>query len=115
MPAKLPEHLKTVIWEHEDGDKSIRINYDASSYAIKGFNLFGIRYRHEVCEKWITENTHVETVLENLGLANFDPEFYAEYETELIKKYNQIEGKQVKLKTKRGLSKVLSYLKKSRA
>lgn len=115
VPAKLPEHLKTVIWEHEDGDKSIRINYDASSYAIKGFNLFGIRYRHEVCEKWITENTHVETVLENLGLANFDPEFYAEYETELIKKYNQIEGKQVKLKTKRGLSKVLSYLKKSRA
>jgi len=115
VPAKLPEHLKTVIWEHPDGDKSIRINYDASSYAIKGFNLFGIRYRHEVCEKWITESTHVETVLENLGLANFDPEFYAEYEAELIKKYNQIEGKQVKLKTRRGLSKVLSYLKKSRA
>lgn len=115
VPAKLPEHLKTLIWLHPDGDKSIRINYDASSYAIRGFNLFGVRYRHEVCEKWITENTHVETVLENLGLANFDPEFYEEYESELIKKYNQVEGKQVKLKTKRGLAKVLSYLKKSRA
>ena len=115
VPAKLPEHLKTLIWLHPDGDKSIRINYDASNYAIRGFNLFGIRYRHEVCEKWITENTHVEKVLEDLGLANFDPEFYEEYESDLIKKYNLIEGKQVKLKTKRGLSKVLSYLKKSRA
>ena len=111
VPAKLPEHLKTIFWMHPDGDKSIRINYHKDDYTIKGFNLFGIRYRHEVCEKWILENTPVETVLENLGLANFDPEFYKEYDEEIVKVYNKVEGKNIKLKTKRGLSKVLSFFK----
>jgi len=111
VPAKLPEHLKTIFWMHPDGDKSIRINYHKEDYTIKGFNLFGIRYRHEVCEKWILQNTHVETVLENLGLANFDPEFYKEYDEEIVKVYNKVEGKNIKLKTKRGLSKVLSFFK----
>ena len=45
----------------------------------------GIRYRHEVCEKWLREKASVETVLQNLGIANFDPEFYKEYEAEVIK------------------------------
>jgi len=111
VPAKQPEHLNTIFWKHADGDKSIRINYHVDDYTVKGFNLFGIRYRHEVCEKWILENTHIEEVLQNLGLANFDPEFYKEYDSEIIRIYNQKEGKQVKLKTKRGLAKVLSFLK----
>ncbi len=110
VPAKLPEHLKTIFWKHSDNEKSIRINYHKDDYTIKGFNLFGIRYRHEVCEKWILENTHVETVLQNLGMANFDPEFYKEYDAEIINIYNQAEGKNITLKTKRGLSKVLSFL-----
>lgn len=110
LPAKLPEHLKTIFWKHSDNEKSIRINYHKDSYAVRGFNLFGIRYRHEVCEKWIKENTHIEQVLENLGLANFDPEFYKEYDEEIIKVYNQEENKNIQLKTKRGLAKVLSFL-----
>jgi NADPH-dependent 2,4-dienoyl-CoA reductase/sulfur reductase-like enzyme len=110
VPAKLPEHLKTIFWKHTDNEKSIRINYHKDDLTVKGFNLFGIRYRHEVCEKWILENTHIEKVLQNLGMANFDPEFYKEYDAEIIKIYNQAEGKNIKLKTKRGLAKVLSFL-----
>ena len=112
VPSKLPEHLKTIFWKHPDNEISIRINYHKEDYTVKGFNLFGIRYRHEVCEKWILENTHIEKVLQNLGMANFDPEFYAEYDEEILKIYNTIEGKNIKLKTKRGLAKVLSFLNK---
>ena len=112
VPSKLPEHLKTIFWKHPDNEKSIRINYNKDDYTIRGFNLFGVRYRHEVCEKWVKEKTHVETVLQNLGMANFDPEFYKEYDEEIIKIYNQAEGKNIKLKTKRGLTKVLSFLNK---
>ena len=112
VPAKLPEHLKTIFWKHSDNEKSIRINYHKDDHTVKGFNLFGIRYRHEVCEKWILENTPIETVLQNLGMANFDPEFYKEFDEEIIKVYNKAEGKNIKLKTKRGLAKVLSFLNK---
>lgn len=112
VPNKLPEELKTLFWKHSDNEKSIRINYSAEDGKVKGFNLMGIRYRHEVCEKWILDGAHIDTVLSNLGMANFDPEFYKEYEEELITSYNQSEGKNINLKTRRGLGKVLSFLKK---
>jgi hypothetical protein len=53
----------------------------------------GIRYRHAVCEKWIADKTNIETVIENLSLANFDPEFFDEYESAFIEMYNQKRGK----------------------
>jgi len=111
MPARWEEDTESLFWMHEDGEKSIRINYNIESKAVKGFNLFGIRYRHEVCEKWIIQKTPIERVLEDLSMANFDPEFFKEYENELLKVYNKKEGKNLSLKKKRGLSSVFSFLK----
>lgn len=111
IPAKLPEGTKSLYWEHPDGKKSIRINYEASDGRVTGFNLMGVRYRHEVCEKWITERTPIETVLQDLGLANFDPEFYRQHETALIKIYNRQSGRNLQLKQKRGLSGALRFLR----
>lgn len=102
----------TLYWEHISGKKSIRLVYDSNTGVIQGFNLMGIRYRHEVCEKWIKEATHIEAVLQNLGMANFDPEFFEEYESELLRIYNQKTGKQIQLKRRRGLSAVLRFLQK---
>lgn len=104
-------HETQIYWEHKSGKKSIRIVYDSKNGNVLGFNLMGVRYRHEVCEKWILEKTHVETVLQNLGLANFDPEFYKEYENKVIKIYNQQTGQKLALKQKRGLNAVLRFLK----
>ena len=111
VPGKLPDDMTTLYWEQSDGDKSIRINYDKAQKYVRGFNLMGVRYRHEVCEKWLAQKTPVEEVLRNLGLANFDPEFYEEYEADVIQLYNKQEGTSINLKTKRGLEKVLSFLK----
>lgn len=111
VPADMPDDMSTLYWEHDDGEKAVRINYDATDGHIRGFNLMGVRYRHEVCEKWLAQKTGIEEVLQNLGLANFDPEFYDQYETELVKTYNQKNGKQLTLKKRRGLAKALAFLK----
>lgn len=110
VPARGREGLATLYWEHPDGDKAIRINYEADGGQVRGFNLMGIRYRHEVCEKWIREAPHVEEVLTQLGLANFDPEFYEEYESAVVELYNQQSGKNLQLRQQRGLEPVLRFL-----
>jgi NAD(P)H-nitrite reductase large subunit len=110
VPAQLPEQQATVYWEHTSGKKSIRLNYHRQTGAIAGFNLMGVRYRQEVCEKWLREGTHIETVLQHLGLANFDPEFYPQHEAELVALYNRQTGKNLSLKQKRGLAGVLRFL-----
>ena len=111
--AKLLDHQETFYWEHKEGEKAIRLVYDKSSKIVEGFNLMGIRFRHEVCEKWIKDKTHIEVVLENLALANFDPEFYKQHESEVIGLYNQQTGSTLKNKQKRSLSSVFKFLKSS--
>ncbi len=111
VPARIPDYMNTVYWEHDDGKKSIRINYHKENLQVLGFNVMGVRYRHEVCEKWLAEKTSIETVLQHLGIANFDPEFYKEYDSEVVNIYNKQTGKKLKLKQKRGLSAVLNFLK----
>jgi NADPH-dependent 2,4-dienoyl-CoA reductase/sulfur reductase-like enzyme len=107
-----PENLASLYWEHAGGKKSIRLAYDQHSGAVTGFNLMGIRYRHEVCEKWLHAGTHIEEVLQNLGLANFDPEFFPQHESELVAEYNRQTGKNLVVKRKRGLPAVLQFLNK---
>ncbi len=108
---QMPEDQETLYWEHPNGQKSIRIVYERPSGKVVGFNLMGIRYRHEVCEKWIRQEATIESVLQQLGLANFDPEFFDEYEQELVQVYQRQSGRSVTLKQKRGLAGVLSFLK----
>ncbi len=111
VQADPPENHASIYWEHPDGRKSIRLVYDKEKKHILGFNLMGVRYRHEVCEKWIREKTHIEEVLQNLGVANFDPEFYDEYDEEVVLIYNQQTGRNLQLKKRRGLAGALRFLK----
>jgi len=110
IQAKAPENHASVYWEHPNGKKSIRLVFDRVSGCILGFNLMGVRYRHEVCDKWLRNGAHIEEVLQRLGLANFDPEFFPQHESELVAEYNRQTGKNISLKQKRGLSAVLRFL-----
>lgn len=112
VPANFPEELDSLYWEHTSGIKSVRIVFDKDSTAVVGFNLMGIRYRQEVCEQWILHKTPLDAVLRSLGLANFDPEFYEEYESDIIHQYNRDFDGNISLKQKRGLSGVLQFLKR---
>ena len=110
VKAKMAEGHQALYWEHDDGRKSIRIIYDESTGSIVGFNLMGVRYRHEVCEKWLREKTPIETVLQDLSLANFDPEFYSEYERDLLELFRKLSGKDLQLRKKRKWDQVFQFL-----
>ena len=94
--AQPRENESRFYWEHPEGNKCIHINYDKNTKEFIGINTFGIRMRHEIFDKWLTEKRSVEHVLEYLKDANFDPEFYAEHETAILKKYNQENNTQIK-------------------
>ncbi|TYP77251.1 NAD(P)/FAD-dependent oxidoreductase [Aquimarina intermedia] len=81
--AKPKEHEKHFHWRHSDDTKCITINYNKDSLQFIGINTFGIRLRHEVFDRWLTQKKDVYYVIENLREANFDPEFYAHYEAEI--------------------------------
>ncbi|MGB0430901.1 MAG: NAD(P)/FAD-dependent oxidoreductase, partial [Bacteroidia bacterium] len=73
-----------------NGKQAIRVVFETQSKAVIGFNLMGIRYRHEVCDKWIREKTPIEKVIKKLKKANFDPEFHNRYEKEIQKTFKAI-------------------------
>jgi len=79
----LGENEATFYWEHAGGKKSLRINYHPHRRQVLGFNAFGIRLRHEVCDRWLTDSRPVEYVVSHLHQANFDPEFYRRHEKEM--------------------------------
>jgi NADPH-dependent 2,4-dienoyl-CoA reductase/sulfur reductase-like enzyme len=109
--AHPPENHTSLYWEDNDGKKSIRIVYDKNDHTIIGFNLMGVRYRHEMCEKWIKEKAPLKEVLQNLGAANFDPEFFKQYEQQVINIYNkQNPENPISLKRKRGLKGFLELM-----
>ncbi len=100
---------KNLYWEDKDGRKSIRIVYTGTE--VIGFNLMGIRFRQDLCTQWIEEKKSIEYVLENLSEANFDPEFFKHYENEVVRLYNeQNPGRNLSLKKKTGLSKILKAI-----
>jgi NAD(P)H-nitrite reductase large subunit len=107
VPAETKHDEGSLYWEHPGGKKAVRIQYRKPDGVVKGFNFLGIRARHQVCERWIAERRTLKHVLENLGALNFDPEFFAGFETELLAQYNSEPSQQplgpLRLKTRKGL------------
>ncbi len=101
---QIPDNEEHIYWEHKNGRQSIRIAYEKGTTRVLGINLMGIRYRHEICAQWLKEGAPLKEVVKNLKKANFDPEFYKEYEDEIFNIYNsRFMNDQVKSTTKRGL------------
>ena len=87
-------------WKHPKDYKCITISFDKDSHQFIGINTFGIRMRHEIFDRWLTQNQSVEYVLEHLADANFDPEFYRLHEAEILAKFNQENNTNIILKKK---------------
>lgn len=76
-------------WKHEDDTKCITIEYENATNQFRGINTFGIRMRHEVFDRWLTEKRSAAYVIEHLKEANFDPEFYKTFEPEILESYSE--------------------------
>ncbi len=87
-------------WRHATEKLCISVSFHKESKAFLGINTFGIRMRHELFDRWLTEERDVDYVMEHLVDANFDPEFYKNYESEIVHQYNATFGKSIQSKKK---------------
>ena len=71
-------------WKHPSENYMVRLAFHPTTRLFLGINTFGIRMRHEVFDQWLNEQASIEMVMENLSKANFDPEFYTQYEPQII-------------------------------
>ncbi|AFL80189.1 NAD(P)H-nitrite reductase [Aequorivita sublithincola DSM 14238] len=76
-------------WKCSSDLRCITISYNKISNEFLGINTFGIRMKHEVFDSWLDEKRSVDYVIQNLKLANFDPEFFKKYEKEILSAYNR--------------------------
>ncbi|MDO5971855.1 FAD-dependent oxidoreductase [Flavivirga aquimarina] len=75
-------------WKHDDDTKCITVCYNTTSNEFLGINTFGIRMRHEIFDRWLTEKRDIDYVMTHLIEANFDPEFFKHFEKDILKAYN---------------------------
>ena len=75
-------------WRDSKEKICITIAFDKGTKQFLGINTFGIRMRHEIFDRWLTEERDVNYVMEYLKDANFDPEFYKQYENKIVSKFN---------------------------
>ncbi|OEK07858.1 NADH dehydrogenase [Flavivirga aquatica] len=87
--SKPREHEAHFHWKHEDNTKCITVCYNTIDNTFLGINTFGIRMRHDIFDKWLTEKRDVDYIMEHLTEANFDPEFYKTFETEILLAYKK--------------------------
>jgi NADPH-dependent 2,4-dienoyl-CoA reductase/sulfur reductase-like enzyme len=98
VSANKKENESVFYWKHPTKPISFRAVFDSETRALIGINNFGIRLRHKICDKWIKSKAPIETVLTELRDANFDPEFYSHYESQIIDQFNQENGTNLKPK-----------------
>jgi NAD(P)H-nitrite reductase large subunit len=102
------ENDRSLYWEHDDGRKSIRLVYNAASRELQGINLMGVRFRHDVADKMISEKWKLESVLTHLKALDFDPEFQPAYARKLVASYNrEFPQQRIELKPKRSLKQLI--------
>ncbi len=89
VSANKKENESIFYWKHPTKPISFRAVFDSETRALIGINNFGIRLRHKICDKWIKSKAPIETILTELRDANFDPEFYSHYESQIIDQFNQ--------------------------
>jgi len=94
------DYEKHFHWRHPKEKICITVAYHAETKEFLGINTFGIRMRHEIFNRWMTENRNVDYVMEFLRDANFDPEFYVQYESDIVSKFNSELGTSIVPKKK---------------
>ncbi|WP_350286303.1 FAD/NAD(P)-binding oxidoreductase [uncultured Croceitalea sp.] len=95
-----PDFEQHFHWRHSIDKVCVTVAFHKETQQFLGINTFGIRMRHEIFDRWLTEERSIDYVMEHLTDANFDPEFYKQYEGEITSKYNTDFGKNIKRKRK---------------
>jgi NADPH-dependent 2,4-dienoyl-CoA reductase/sulfur reductase-like enzyme len=102
VPARPVPGQSSFWWQHPGGHCGLRLHYGTeASQPLLGLNALGLRLRHAVCDGWLRAGTPVREVLEQLGAANFDPEFFPQHEPAIVAAYNAQHPEQPPLRLRR--------------
>ena len=105
---ELKENEVEFYWEHPNGEIAMHFVWDQTTHEFKGLNTFGIRLRHELFDKWLKEKASIQTVISNLRMANFDPEFYRLHENEIVAAFNKAMPLSITLKPRTWWQKLMT-------
>ncbi len=94
------DHEQHFHWRHTTEKSCVTVAFHKDTKQFLGINTFGIRMRHEVFDRWLTEQRDVNHIMEYLKDANFDPEFYKQYENDIVSKFNSEFGTNINPKKK---------------
>lgn len=89
------DHEQHFHWRHPKEKICVTIAFHKDTQQFLGINTFGIRMRHEILDRWLTEKRSIAYVMEYLKDANFDPEFFAQYEENIVSHYNSQYGTRI--------------------
>ncbi len=101
VPASLKEAQKYFHWKHHEKDIALTLAYDSTSMEFLGINCFGIRLRHAIFDKWLTQKASIHVVLKNFETALFDKEFTKNRMPEITNAFNEQTGSSIQYKKKK--------------
>lgn len=107
--AALNEGHSEFIFEDVDDEVLLHFVFETETQTFVGINNFGIRLRHPVFNDWLLQGATMETVLQNLGSANFDPEFYKRYEEQVIAQFNAQFGTNITMEKPKWWQSILAH------
>jgi len=108
--SKLNDNEADFYWEHPTEERCMHFVFHKTTREFVGVNTFGIRLRHHAFDDWLNKKKTIEYVLEHMKDANFDPEFYASHEEQIIKKFNSENNTQLSVKAK-NWKRMLAFMK----
>lgn len=114
VPVIFEEGDDFCYWEDPQRKRSIRLVWDRDSMAVKGFNLMGVRFRQEVCVRWIETATPIDEVVRQLALAHFDTALSDNAVAAFQRHYYKETGRPVLPPSKGGLDRIIKFLKSSK-
>lgn len=82
-----PDYEEHFHWIHADDTKCITIATHKENGTFLGINTFGIRMRHDVFDRWLTDGRSTDYVVQHLKEASFDPELYRTFEKDILIAY----------------------------
>lgn len=89
VDSKLSEGQSEYVFEDRENEVLLHFVFETNTMKFIGVNNFGIRLRHALFNEWLLQGVTMETVLKNLRAANFDPEFFNQYEQSVIDGFNK--------------------------
>lgn len=95
---KIKEDEKYFHWKLPGKDIALTIVYNTSSRELIGINVFGIRLRHDLFDKWLMEKVSIDFMLTNFDKSIFDKEFTKSYVKDIIASYNNKTNSKIQYK-----------------